>query len=182
MGGIFFVISQVGTAVTKNLRKVLPDDYDKETLWAAVQEGRVYIDESQKVRKEDIKKEVRKYVQQLKPLVTNRFANHVDDIWEKIFACDELMKLLMPSAKARKFKAFNKYNVMRIIGVLREAGVYEPHNDRVYIARLEHTDKDNSYRCYIGKGIEQHPLQMELTKLTNKPYKSSGISQKPEKQ
>ena len=75
------------------------------------------------------------------------------------------MKLLMPSAKARKFKAFNKYNVMRIIGVLRNAGVYQANKDLDLVIQLEHTDKDNSYRCYIGKGLEQHPLQMELTKL-----------------
>ena len=148
--------------MTKNLRKVLPDDYDKETLWAAVQEGRVYIDEPQEVCREAVTDNVRTYVKQLCPLTTDRFREHVDEVWERIFACDELFGLLTPSPKARKFKAFNKYNVMRIIGVLREAGVYGQYNDLYFIHLLEHTDQDNSYRSYLGKGIEQHPLLLKL--------------------
>ena len=36
----------------------------------------------------------------------------------------------------------DKYNVMRIIGVLREKGVYEDFNDTKYNNILEQTDKD----------------------------------------
>ncbi len=148
------------------------------TLW---QEGRLYIKEENDINKDKVRELILAYVSQISLFATHDYRTHIDNIWERILDREEFAAFMAPTPKARKFKAFNKYNVMRIIGVLREAGVYEPHNDRVYIARLEHTDKDNSYRCYIGKGIEQRPLLMELIKLTNKPYKPSGISQKPEK-
>lgn len=135
--------------MSKGLKKVRPEDYDKETLWAAAQEGRLYIEEPENTCKESVIHEVRQYVKQLHPFVNSRFRDHVDDIWEQIFACDELAELLTPNPKLRKFKAFNKYNVMRIIGVLRAAGVYQANNDVVYDAALEHAGKESRYRKYL---------------------------------
>ena len=113
LGQYFFNRIASCTAVTKNLRKVLPDDYDKETLWAAVQEGRVYIDVFQEVSKESVTKNVRAYVKQLHPLTTDNFREHVDEVWERIFAHDELFRLLIPSPKARKFRSL-MYKVIEL--------------------------------------------------------------------
>ena len=160
--------------MSKGLKKVRPEDYDKETLWAAAQEGRLYIEEPENTCKESVIHEVRQYVKQLHPFVNSRFRDHVDDIWEQIFACDELTELLIPSTKARKFKAFNKYNVMRIIGVLRNAGVYQVSKDLDLVAQLEHTDTDNSYRGYIGKGVEQRALLRKILEIADSQSLSQG--------
>ena len=157
-----------------NFKKVRVEDYDKESLWAAAQEGRLYIKEPEFISKESIIIDVREYVKQLHPLTTDKFREHVDDVWEQIFACDELLELLMPSPKARKFKAFNKYNVMRIIGVLREAGVYQANKDLDLVNQLEHTDTDNSYRCYIGKGVEPYALLRKIFEIVNSQSFSQG--------
>lgn len=161
MGGIIYA-SPICTAVSGNFRKVRVEEYDKESLWAAAQEGRLYTKEPENNSKESIIREVREYVRQLHPLTTDKFREHADDLWERIFACDELLELLMPSTKARKFKAFNKYNVMRIISILREAGVYRQYNDSVFDAILEHGKKDSRYRKFLGKGLEKRSLLMLL--------------------
>jgi hypothetical protein len=54
---------------------------------------------------------------------------------------------------------------MRIIGVLREKGVYEYYNDSKFNAILEQTDKDTPYRKYLGMGFEQRDLLLRLRKI-----------------
>lgn len=154
--------------MSKGLKKVRPEDYDKETLWAAAQEGRLYIEEPENTCKESVIHEVRQYVKQLHPFVNSRFRDHVDDIWEQIFACDELTELLTPNPKLRKFKAFNKYNVIRIIGVLREMGAYQPYKHQTFITQLEHSESDNSYRSFMGRGIEQQHLLKKLQEIVGR--------------
>ena len=56
---------------------------------------------------------------------------------------------------------------MRIIGVLREARVYEAYNDRIYDTILEKTETDSRYRKYLGKGIEQHYLLKKLIQIAS---------------
>lgn len=115
--------------------RVLPEDFDVVELWIASCEGRLYL-EPRKVGRTQIRKEVLLYVDRIRPLVSHIFRPYIDELWEQILACNEFMDYLTPS-KARKFRQFNKYNLMRIIGVLREAGVYEPYSDRKYNALLE---------------------------------------------
>ena len=150
----------------KQLRKVRPEDFDALALLAAAQEGRLYIEEVKEDCKDNIEKEVRAYVNQIRTFATSEFRPYIDDIWGQIFACEEFIDYLAPSPKARKFRKFNKYNVMRIIGVLREAGVYEQYNDLYFVQLLEHTDQDNSYRSYLGRGIEQRPLLQKLLSIS----------------
>ena len=147
----------------KKLKQVRPEDFDVEKLMAAAREGRLYVDETKHdVSKEEIIKEVRAYVGRIKVFVTKEFALSVDNLWEQILSNDEFVKFLTPSCKARKCRMFDKYGVMRIIGVLREKGVYEPYSDRKYMALLEQTNKDCSYRSYLGMGLEQRELLLKL--------------------
>ena len=75
---------------------------------------------------------------------------------------------LTPCSKAKKCREFDKYNVMRIIGVLREKGVYEDFNDTKYNNILEQTDKDTPYRKYLRMGLEQHHLLVKLRQIVAK--------------
>ena len=120
----------------KKLRKVRPEDFDAQALLAAAQEGRLYIKEVKEDCKDNIEEEVRAYVNQIRTFATSEFRPYIDDIWGQILAC-----------------------------VLREAGVYQPYTDLMFTAQLELTGKDNSYRCYLGKGIEQRPLFVKIRKL-----------------
>lgn len=137
-----------------------------KALMAAAREGRLYVDESKKeVSRDIIIKEVRAYVERIKVLVTKEFSSSIDDIWEQILSMEDFMQLLTPSRKAKKCLKFNKYSVMRIIGVLREKGVYEYYNDSKYNALLEQTVKDTPYRKYLGMGLEQRHLLVEIRKI-----------------
>ena len=150
----------------KSLKQVRPEDFDVKTLLAAAREGRLYIDESKKeVSRDTLIKEVRAYIGRIQTLVTKEFSSSIDDLWEQILSTEEFVVFLTPSSKAKKCREFNKYSVMRIIGVLREKGVYEYYNDSKYNALLEQTDKDTPYRKYLGKGFEQHHLLMEIRKI-----------------
>ena len=150
----------------KSLKQVRPEDFDVKALLAAAREGRLYVDESKKeVSRDIIIKEVRAYVERIKVLVTKEFSSSIDDIWEQILSMEDFMQLLTPSRKAKKCRKFNKYIVMRIIGVLREKGVYEYYNDSKYNAILEQTVKDTPYRKYLGMGLEQRHLLVEIRKI-----------------
>ena len=118
-----------------------------------------------KVGRKKIREDVLLYVERIRPLVSHKFSPYIDELWEQILACDQFMDYLTPSSKARKFRQFNKYNLMRIIGVLREAGVYEPYSDRKYNALLEYS-YDSPYRRYLGLGFEQHLLLKLIRQIT----------------
>ena len=149
-----------------NFKRVRPEDFDVERLMAAAREGRLYVDETRtEVSKEDVIIEVRAYVKRIKVFVTKAFSQSIDDLWEQILANDEFVAFLTPGSKAKKCRVFDKYNVMRIIGVLREKDVYERYSDRKYIALLEETNKDCSYRSYLGMGLEQRDLLVKLRQI-----------------
>ena len=150
----------------KKLKQVRPEDFNVKALLAAAREGRLYVDESKKeVSREIVRKEVRTYVGRIKVLVTKEFSSSIDDLWEQILSIEEFVVLLTPSCKAKKCREFNKYSVMRIIGVLREKGVYEYYNDSKYNELLEQTDKDTPYRKYLGMGLEQRHLLVEIRRI-----------------
>ena len=151
----------------KKLTRVRPEDFDVKALMAAAREGRLYVDESKKTlsNKEEVKNEVRAYVARIRVFVTKKFCMSIEALWEQILDADEFIEFLTPNTKTRKCQSFNKYNVMRIIGVLREKGVYEQYSDRKFSAMLEQTDKDCSYRCYLGKGLEQRSLLLMIRKI-----------------
>ena len=133
---------------------------------AAAREGRLYVDESRiAVSKEKLIKDVRAYVGRIKPFVTKNYSSSVDELWEQILAIDDFVEYLMPGTKARLCKEFDKYNVMRIIGVLREKGVYEHYSDRKYGALLDPDVKESPYRRYLGMGIEQRALLVKIRKI-----------------
>ncbi len=150
----------------KSLKQVHPEDFDLKALIAAAREGRLYVDESKKsVSKEKVKREVRAYVARISPLVTRRYSSSIDELWEEILNDNDFIQLLMPGNKTKKCRQFNKYNVMRIIGVLREKDVYERYSDRKYAALLEQSNKDCSYRSYLGMGLEQRFLLVKIRKI-----------------
>ena len=150
----------------KNLKRVRPEDFDVKMLMAAAREGRLYVDEREKkVSRDDVVKEVRAYVERIRVFVTAKYASVIDGLWEQIIMDDDFISFFTPGRKARKCRTFDKYNVIRVIGILRTKGVYEPYSDRRFMAELEQTDNDSSYRSYLGKGIEQHDLLRKIRNL-----------------
>ena len=153
----------------KQFRQVRPEDFDVELLMAAAREGRLYVDETKhEVNREEIKIEVRAYVQRIKVFVTKPYMSKVDDLWEQILTSDDFVTFLTPGSKAKKCKVFDKYSVMRIIGVLREKDVYERYSDRKFDALLEPETKDSPYRKYLGMGLEKRALLMKLRQIVAK--------------
>ena len=73
--------------------------------------------------------------------------------------------MLIPKSKARKCKDFDKYSVVRIIGVLRELGVYEQRSDPKFDALLEPDTHDSPYRRYLGQGFEKRSQMQALKEI-----------------
>ncbi len=148
------------------LKQVRPEDFDVEALMEAAREGRLYVDEKKKtVNKEQVKRDVRAYVARISQLVTRRYRSTIDELWDEILNDDDFMELLLPGNKAKKCRGFNKYNVMRIIGILREKDVYERYSDRKFASMLEQIERDCSYRSYLGMGLEQRSLLVEIRQI-----------------
>ena len=155
--------------IVKKLRRVRPEDFNVELLLAAAREGRLYVDEKRnEVSKEEMIVKVRAYIARIRIFVTLKFCSSVDELWDQLLATDEFVDFLMPSNKARLCKEFDKYNVMRVIGVLREKGVYERYSDRKYDALLEPAMKESPYRRYLGMGIEQRELLVKIRDIVGK--------------
>ena len=153
----------------KQFRQVRPEDFDVELLMAAAREGRLFVDETKReVSREEIIIEVRAYVRRIKVFVTKPYISKVDDLWNQILTNDDFVTFLTPGYKAKKCKAFDKYSVMRIIGVLREKDVYERYSDRKFDALLEPEMKDSPYRKYLGMGLEQRALLIKLRQIVAK--------------
>ena len=152
----------------KTLKRVRPEDFDvqMQQLRQAAREGRLYIVEVKTiVSREQIIEEVRAYVGRIKVLTTPKYYSSVDEIWEQILSTNEFVDFLTPGTKARKCKLFDKYNVMRIIGVLRENGVYQNLSDHKFDALLEPEVKDSCYRKSLGEGLRQSALMAKLKKI-----------------
>ena len=150
----------------KQLKQVSPEDFDVRMLMQVAREGRLYIEKKEKtVSREYIINNVRAYIQRISPLATRRYRSVIDMLWEEIFQSDVLLELLMPKPKARKCKDFDKYGVMRLIGVLREKDVYEHYSDRKYMSLLEQSNIDCSYRCYLGMGLEERSMLVKIRQI-----------------
>ncbi|SHL27179.1 hypothetical protein [Xylanibacter ruminicola] len=148
------------------LKQVRPEGFDVEALMAAAREGRLFVDEGKKiVSKAQVVKDVCAYVARIRTFVTNDYETVIDELWEQILSTEQLVEYLMPKPKARLCKEFDKYNVVRIIGVLREKGVYQYYSDRKYDALLEPDGKESPYRRYMGMGIEEHSLLVKIRKI-----------------
>ena len=159
---------------TENVKSVrVSEDFLRENfseVLAAAREGRLLIEpkERKTPRREEVIESVRAYVRQIEGLAQPCWAGRVSMIWESIFEENEFVDLLMPGPKMRKFRDFNKYSVMRLVGVLRSHGVYdECVNDSQLCAALEHTAKDSSYRSYIGLGLESREQRRLMIEVIN---------------
>lgn len=152
----------------RKLKQVRPEDFDMKLLLAAAREGRLYIDECKsEVSREEVIIKVRAYIARIKVFATPKYCPLVDELWEQILATNEFVEFFTPGSRARACRDFDKYNVMRIIGVLREKGVYEQYSDRKFDAILEPDVKDSPYRRYLGMGIEQRSLLVKLRQIVS---------------
>lgn len=150
----------------KKQKRVRPEDIDVELLLAAAREGRLLIEEPEKeISHDEVVCQVRAYLERIRPWVTKTYATVIDLLWDDIFNCTELMAVMMPKPKARKCRDFDKYGVMRIIGVLREHGVYEHYSDTQYDAILEPAEKDSPYRRYLSVGLEKRKELLDLRQI-----------------
>ena len=147
----------------KEWQRVTPENFDYVALLKAAREGRLYIapegDEAGGVFNI---KDVCAYVEHLRPFVTREWQSLVADLWDRILDDSDFQRLLRPGARARKSREFNKYQVYRFVGILREKGVYEQYSDRRFDALLEPEVADSPYRRYLGMGLDDRSLLIRL--------------------
>lgn len=155
--------------MTKNIVKVRPEDFDVEALYAASREGRLFLFEKNDSEDRDgVRGEVRVYIERIRVYVTKEYQATIDALWKAILDSDDFISILLPNRRARICKTFNKYSVMRIIGVLRELGVYKQYSDRKFDALLEPKVQDSPYRKYLSVGLEEVALLKKVRELVAK--------------
>ncbi len=147
----------------KKLRKVIREDL-KHMDWflTAIDEGRVRIEiTDDSVSRHAVINNVRAYVARIEGIVAKKYRDSIKCLWDRLLETDEVADMMMPSARARKCREFDKYNVVRVIGVLMEHGFYDYHNQQDIMELLE-GNRENSYRSYLGKGIEDAGLRRDI--------------------
>ena len=143
--------------------RVRPEDLYNEEILLAAQEGRLFIDlKTDTIDRETINNNVQAYVHRIDSLVTRRFSASIDALWDAIFRHNGLMAVIMPKPRARKCRDFDKYGVARIIGILREKGVYEQYSDRHFDALLEPDVKESPYRRFLSQGLDNRSLVLAI--------------------
>jgi len=155
--------------MTGHFREVRPEDFDVEALYAASREGRLFLFEKNDSEDRDgVRGEVRVYIERIRVYVTKEYQATIDALWKAILDSDDFISILLPNRRARICKTFNKYSVMRIIGVLRELGVYKQYSDRKFDALLEPKVQDSPYRRYLSVGLEEVALLKKARELVAK--------------
>lgn len=145
------------------IRKVVREDL-KHMDWflTAIDEGRVRIEiTDDSVSRHAVINNVRAYVARIEGIVAKKYRDSIKCLWDRLLETDEVADMMMPSARARKCREFDKYNVVRVIGVLMEHGFYDYHNQQDIMELLE-GNRENSYRSYLGKGIEDAGLRRDI--------------------
>ena len=147
----------------KDWQRVNPENINIVELLKAAREGRLYVAPADEGAGRVCNiKEVCAYVERLRPFVIREWRSQVSNLWERILADDDFQRLLSPGTRARKSREFNKYQVYRVVGILREKGVYEQYSDRRFDALLEPAMADSPYRRYLGMGLDDRQLLIKL--------------------
>ena len=147
-----------------------PEDFDVQVLFDAAREGfdSVIIRFPSPANKYEVRREVRAYISRIKCYVTQEFQTSIDALWDTLLNNDEFVDFFLPGRKAKKCRTFDKYHVVRVIGVLREQGVYKPYSDRKFDALLEQPGKDSPYRRYLSMGLEEAALLKKARELVTR--------------
>jgi len=148
-----------------NFKNLNTEGYDEATVLRMFREGKLYCYSTDELSEEERITRIREYVARIDSLVTREFRNTIHDLWDAIFHSEELMSLLSKRGKIRKFTDFNKYNLMRIICVMRSNGVYQEKSDPTFHRLLENTNRDSSLRAYLGLGLESRETISCLRKI-----------------
>ena len=147
----------------KKLRKVVREDL-KHMDWflTAIDEGRVRIEiTDDSVSRHAVINNVRAYVARIEGIVAKKYRDSINSLWDRLLETDKVADMMMPSARARKCQEFDKYNVVRVIGVLMEHGFYDYRNQQDIMELLE-GNRENSYRSYLGKGIDDAKIRRDI--------------------
>ena len=145
------------------IRKVVREDL-KHMDWflTAIDEGRVRIEiTDDSVSRHAVINNVRAYVARIEGIAAKKYRDSIKCIWDKLLETDNVADMMMPSARARKCREFDKYNVVRVIGVLMEHGFYDYRNQQDIMELLE-GNRENSYRSYLGKGIDDAKIRRDI--------------------
>ena len=145
------------------IRKVVREDL-KHMDWflTAIDEGRVRIEiTDDSVSRHAVINNVRAYVARIEGIVAKKYRDSIKCLWDRLLETDKVADMMMPSARARKCLEFDKYNVVRVIGVLMEHGFYDYHEQQDIMEMLE-GERENSYRSYLGKGIDDAVIRREI--------------------
>lgn len=154
----------------KKLRKVVREDLKHMDILGAIEKGMVYIEvPEESVSRHAVINNVRAYVARIEGIVAKKYQDSINSLWDRLLETDNVVDMMMPSARASKCWEFDKYNVIRLIGVLMEHGFYDYCKQQDVMEMLE-GDRENSYRCYLGKGIDDADLGREIRDIL-KGYK-----------
>lgn len=168
--------------MAKKQRKVSPEDLKKRLAFyeKAAAQGKLYVDASfNEISEEEVSLHVKEYVSQVDELATPKWRSKIAALWDKIISDPDFLKMLMPTPKARKCRDFNKYSVMRIMGILIAHNVYpEESRQAAFCRALEHFEKrDCCYRSYLGQGIEDRELRKHLVEYIEDVGKNRQITE-----
>ena len=152
------------------IRKVVREDLKHMDILAAIEKGMVYIEvPEESVSRHAVINNVRAYVARIEGIVAKKYQDSINSLWDRLLETDNVVDMMMPSPRASKCWEFDKYNVVRLIGVLMEHGFYDYCKQQDVMEMLE-GDRENSYRCYLGKGIDDADLGREIRDIL-KGYK-----------
>lgn len=118
--------------------------------------GKVFRIKTVNKLSEETISQILSYVGKINSLVNPKWKGGIQTLWLQILNHKELSHLFFSKPQSKKCKEFEKNNVLRIVGILRENNVYQNHYNNTQIHRLiENTNKDSNLRVVIGNGLDR---------------------------
>lgn len=145
-------------------REALDEDFENiAMLKQLAREGkvRILVEAADSITKTTLLNNVRAYIARAVEMVAPKYRATISVLWDRLLEIDELTDTMMPDPRARKCKEFNKYAVMRVIGILNEHGFYGYRKQQELNLALEGV-RENRYRSYLGKGIDDRKLLLKV--------------------
>lgn len=102
-----------------NFQKVLPEDFDVQTLYKAAQEGKLYINTY--MSPDQLKEDIIAYVTKLKDFVGPKFKDRFLELWREILSSP---KFVIEDFLFKKGKNKGRMNKRMIVAVVRYLNEY----------------------------------------------------------
>lgn len=145
--------------MAKRKKVVTMSDLKESAFIKAVKSGNVFMFVEEKDEDKDLRiHAVMDYIEQISELADKEAYPNVNELWN-IILHDEMFEKEFEVKKCNSKDVFNKYGVMKFVGVMYELNVYTCKSKTVLHNMLENTEVRTPYYSSMSQGLNHKLLK-----------------------